>query len=605
MASTVTEVILKARDEGLKRGAEEAARAVDGLAAAETRAATAGRELDSVGDSAAKMGGKIEGATANAARLGAGLNFIVPGAGALTGALSGVADVAASGRVAMGGLGISTAALGPILAVAGAALLAYKIISWQAEAATKALKDAQERAVHSSLTLAEMMADVNKSLRSAELAKMSEGNRLVAETQDRWTASLEKTTAALRAELATVDQRSARAKEINAAIQTAAEAAMDGAAADIEAAQAAKERGAAGKTAAAGIKEQEQAETLLEKRLRENEAAFLAAGKEAEAIAESRAEALAEMASIGAAAEASLLSPLEAINAEADAQIAKIRALGEAWGVSAATVDGYVASIEAARTQDVGALAAPTGGAGGPSPENLAAGASVLSGVAGGGAGAVSAAAGPYGAIVAAAIQVIDAAADRVLADRVLDFVGSVGDGLENVGGEVSRIMVEGMQEGVPNLITGLLKFVEEFFTKVVPGYFQAMFSPKTWINIAEAIVVGVKDLFFGLAEAIVDGVLSLFGVDPNNLKGTGPLNLFGAEGGFEDLGANVGLSPNRDENRASGGGNSSRSRSAGTVNVYMTGLAIGTTQEFAREISRSMGTANRGITLPAGSVVA
>ena len=659
MSQTVAEVVVRLKDD-VSKTATKAASAMDDLAAAERDAAKAADSLDASTAKLEHFGQKAGDVGASSKKLAGALDMIVPGAGNLARAVDDVGDVMEVSSLTFERFGLSVGGLGAILATAAAALLAYKAVMFQVEAAADRLHRAQVRMTGSAGAFSDLVQGAIDAERGADLAAMTDEERTRVEIKEKWAIALKQSTNALLEEKAAIEANraaagamtpsagelamgplgmgafgfraasgaltsaaiddDARLDEIAAAMTAAAEAAAVGEAADLRAAKAKSTKAAATREATAAVQEESywtKIEAAEQKRVN------------AEIAARDKAivDATSALADIRRDATLAILDPADRIIAQYDAEIARVRELAGLTGEQAAETEALVGALETAEARDLGALLSAGASSGGTPAfgaqtlaEMLGTFGSGPAGILGAAAQGVSslagigAAAGPIGAAVAAAVSlVMQEGAIQQLADGFT----KLGQRMTQIGPELAKGLDTFASEGFPAILGGIVQLFADVFLKVIPKFFAVLYDPKTWTAAAEAIVVAVAGVlgdvfraFEGLFRVdtwrqvgkwIVEGLL---GIDGESEKGTGPFNLFGSEGGFADFGRNVGnaFSGGQDSNRSRTAG-ASRSRSGGDVHVHVQGVALGTAQDFARELGRHLGTASRRITIPAGSV--
>lgn len=661
MSTTVAEFVVRMKDDVTKT-ATKAASAMDDLAAAERDAAKAASTLDASTAKLEHLGQKAGDVGASSKKLAGALDMVVPGAGNLARAVDDLGDVMEVSSLTFERFGLSVGGLGAILATAAAALLAYKAVMAQVENAAERLHRAQLRMTSSGAAFSDLVQGAVDAERGADLAAMTDEERARVEIKEKWAIALKESTNALLAEKAAIEANRAaagamtpsvgemamgplgigafgfravveaatsaavddvgRLEEIAAALSAASDAAAMGEAADLRAAKAKATKAAATKEATAATQEETYWTKIEAAEMKRVNAEIAARDKEV-------ADATAALAEIRRTAALAVLDPADRIIADYDAEIARVRELGRLTGERVEDTEALVGLLETAEARDLGALfssGAPDLPVSGPAfgaqslAEMLGTFGSGPAGILGAAAQGVSSlaglagAAGPIGAAVAAAVSlVMQEGAVQELADGFT----KLGQRMTQVGPELSEGLETFASEGLPSILGGIVQLFADVMLKVIPKFFAVLYDPKTWTAAAEAIVVAVAGVlgdvfrsFEGLFRVdtwrqvgkwIVEGLL---GIDGESAKGTGPLNLFGAEGGFADFGRNVGnaFSGGQDGNRSRTSG-ASRSRSGGDVHVHVQGVALGTAQDFARELGRHLGTANRRITLPAGSV--
>lgn len=640
MGSTVTEVVLRLRDD-LSKNAERAADSLDDVADAEARVA---REAERISDADARMqrfGNTAGNVGSSAKKLAGALDLVVPGAGALARAVDDVADVGEVAGASLGRFGLSAASLGPIMVAAGIGMAAYAVYTRNAAKAAEELAEAQKRANTIIDEVDDLLNATDLAERNAEIAKMADGERQAAEVTARWEASERAATAATReriGELEALAVARERAQEegryadidldaiaaervelanLRSVLDQATEATQRGIAADLGAARASAARSAADRTTAAAVSAKAaatQASTAATRELARQEAALAQASRDVAARDEARAAALEEIEQIAESAADALLSPAERIHASYEEQIARVRELGEAWGLTQEEIEGYVDTLDRAETASLSGGGAGTPPAVAMGPEAAAAVASAASsgdiGQLAGAGMSIGGIAGPIGMAVQAGMSLAIAAAGGTLADSLLESGDKLVAGVGKIPGALTEFMVGALDTLLPKLIT----VIPEFLEGLLEFYIQ-LYNPATWVRIVGAIADALWEALKDLGERL----LNLLGLGPGGAgQGTGPLRLFGSEGGFEDLAANIsnlfgegssfsGEHSGEDATPRSrarvSGGQTSRSARSGDVHVHVQGLAIGTTSEFAREISRALGTASRNVKLPAGTV--
>lgn len=214
---------------------------------------------------------------------------------------------------AMAGLGVSTAALGPIAVLAGAAMVAYHVIMREVADAVADLHEHTERATTATKSLGSFLGETYASERAAELAEMPDDLRRVAEAEDKWGQRLRETTAALEDQRRVATSK-AEYDTVTESIYALGDAADRGMAADLRAA-AAKDRHAA---ASKGV-----AVALAEER---------AVVVDVAAVAAEMANATEQLAAIRKRAVSAGLSGEAAISAELRDQLATIDQLVDAGG---------------------------------------------------------------------------------------------------------------------------------------------------------------------------------------------------------------------------------------------------------------------------------
>ncbi len=605
MSSTVAEVVVRMRDE-VSTAAGRAASAMDDLAESERGAQRAADALADSGARIERFGRSAGDVGSSAKKLAGALDLVVPGAGNLARAVDDVADVADVAGGSLGSFGITAAGLGPILVAAGAALATYHVVMTQVRAAADELHRTQERMTRSTAGFAGLVESAVAAEHAADLAEMSDAQREQIQIQERWAESLAVGTAALREEMTLTDQRSQRAQEITEALDAAEDAAIAGAAADMRAAAAATAKAKADREVAAASKARAEAPvTMVPLDAINNLIA-----------AEQRLAAMIRESTLD------LMGPQERQIALLREQIAQVHALGAAYPEMAADAARALGLLEARVLEaEITPTAGGGGGAGGSSaPATVTldptAAAAIASGMSSGtlgglasGAMSIAGFAGPIGMAVSAGIELTMKAASGNLAADLLASAETFILGMQKLPEEMTKLLVGFFEEVIP----GLIEAIPAAIDAVLSG-FITLFDPSTWIRVAEAIGTAVFDVVASLPrifadfvvsafEAIRDDILALFGFDPRAAgEGAGPLNLFGREGGFSDFGRNV---TNIGRGRpAFTGENNARDRGrGGDTHVHVTGMAIGTVDGFARELSRHMGTSARRIKLPAGSV--
>ena len=214
---------------------------------------------------------------------------------------------------AMAGLGVSTAALGPIAVAAGAAMVAYHVIMREVADAVADLHEHTERATTATKSLGSFLGETYASERAAELAEMPDDLRRVAEAEDKWGQRLRETTAALEDQRRVATSK-AEYETVTESIYALGDAADRGMAADLRAA-AAKDRHAAASKGVAVVLAEERAVVV-----------------DVAAVAAEMANATEQLAAIRKRAVSAGLSGEAAISAELRDQLATIDQLVDAGG---------------------------------------------------------------------------------------------------------------------------------------------------------------------------------------------------------------------------------------------------------------------------------
>lgn len=649
--ATVVEVVLKLREE-VAAGATKSASSLDKVDASAKRAQSSLSRAGSLSGVAGSSLGRLENVANKGGqslmKLAGGLDLLIPGAGGAARAVGDFADIAEIGAGAASGMGLTVASLGPIVLAAAAAFGIYKLVMNDVNARMQVLKDRAEAAGEATKSLSGLVDDVVAAERAAELAKMPEHLRAVTEGEDKWGDKLRATNALLEEQLRLTptgntsvatdlgafapfadkfvlpERATGEAADVVGTILETEDAAKRGAKADLDA--------AAAKRAHADAEKALQVEMTTRKSLTDS----LIAAQVSQITAEQAAQK--ELGAIWQAALASVMTPMDKANAAIDEQIRGVQLLIDKFPELGTEGARAIDALNLSRAVPI-TIAGPSFSAPGTVNPSTADSAAGVLGAAGGGMAGLAQMVPVWGQAIAAGIGLVMGDSLETLSKDIIVF----GDKLSELGPKLTDSMTSFAEKGLPNLIAGVGDFVGDVFLKVIPKYLELIYSPETWAKVVEAIAMAVAsilgdafrvvgklfqaDTWKQLGKWILEG---LFG-DGNDKNGTGPLNLFGSEGGFVDFAENVAgaFTGERPEfatgtdhvartgmalvhageaivptsGVASQGTRSKMRGGGGDTHLHFSGFAVGTTSDFVRELNRQMGSGRRRIALNAGAV--
>lgn len=511
-------------------------------------------DLDRAMDGVDKGLGRVG---SGSAKLAGAMDLIVPGGGAAARVVNDLADAAEVGAMSTSALGMSAgtavAALGVLAGVVAVGAAALWVFQHRAEVARKEM----ERLNGIQGEANSLMERVDQAKRAAELAGMTEAERLAASAQDEMNAKLKEGTRSLEANIEKLKARKAALEaqhgteipvsgrgagefdggtvDNSAAIATvtaelgAAEAeaeswaqwARDGADAIVRAAEESERQADAAKAIAESERKAAQAsrdkateadrlakaDEERARKLRGNEAAWV------QDMADGQ-DLVRQMIEDAAAAN---LTGADAINNDIDHRIKQLKELAIAYGIPESELATGIGHLETTRANQL----ATSGVDPGASSAEVAVSnvTTAMSGV--GGAAQVATegaakmlgagAAGPIGVAVGAGVTLamtdggVEDLANSVtdLGNRLGPFASDLADGVENF-----------FSVGLPSVIEGIGDFIQRGLVDLVPAILRASFSPEVWIGFVEAIANAIGSALAGVAEMVVRAIGTLF--DPH-----------------------------------------------------------------------------------------